>query len=86
MGRGVPPVQECIDWNRAVLKRELGLSEGDIVDIPQLFFLKGAYAEAFFPDMVRASGGHKDGWTLRLPGDGWLSSSYMGQVHALGCL
>ncbi|XP_021486878.1 protein-arginine deiminase type-1 [Meriones unguiculatus] len=45
-------VQECIDWNRVVLKRELGLSESDIVDIPQLFFLKGAYAEAFFPDMV----------------------------------
>ncbi|EDL13328.1 protein-arginine deiminase type-1 [Mus musculus] len=45
-------VQKCIDWNREVLKRELGLSESDIVDIPQLFFLKGAYAEAFFPDMV----------------------------------
>ncbi|XP_057640689.1 protein-arginine deiminase type-1 [Chionomys nivalis] len=45
-------VQKCIDWNRDVLKRELGLSESDIVDIPQLFFLKGAYAEAFFPDMV----------------------------------
>ncbi|XP_017658620.1 protein-arginine deiminase type-1-like [Nannospalax galili] len=45
-------VQKCIDWNREVLKRELGLVEGDIIDIPQLFFLKGAYAEAFFPDMV----------------------------------
>ncbi|XP_040613464.1 protein-arginine deiminase type-1 [Mesocricetus auratus] len=45
-------VQKCIDWNREVLKRELGLSESDIVDIPQLFYLKGAYAEAFFPDMV----------------------------------
>ncbi|NP_062205.1 protein-arginine deiminase type-1 [Rattus norvegicus] len=45
-------VQKCIDWNREVLKQELGLSESDIVDIPQLFFLKGAYAEAFFPDMV----------------------------------
>ncbi|EGW12396.1 Protein-arginine deiminase type-1 [Cricetulus griseus] len=45
-------VQECIDWNREVLKQELGLSESDIVDIPQLFYLKGAYAEAFFPDMV----------------------------------
>ncbi|XP_020009360.2 protein-arginine deiminase type-1 [Castor canadensis] len=44
--------QKCIDWNREVLKRELGLAEGDIVDIPQLFSLKGAYAEAFFPDMV----------------------------------
>ncbi|KAM6172196.1 protein-arginine deiminase type-1 [Erethizon dorsatum] len=45
-------VQKCIDWNREVLKRELGLVEGDIIDIPQLFFLKGAYAKAFFPDMV----------------------------------
>lgn len=54
--------QKCIDWNRDVLKRELGLSESDIVDIPQLFFLKGAYAEAFFPDMVRVPGGCKNGW------------------------
>ncbi|XP_062961781.1 protein-arginine deiminase type-1 [Cynocephalus volans] len=45
-------VQKCIDWNRDVLKRELGLAESDIVDIPQLFSMKGAYAEAFFPDMV----------------------------------
>lgn len=45
-------VQKCIDWNREVLKRELGLTEQDIVDIPQLFFLRGSYAEAFFPDMV----------------------------------
>ena len=39
-----------------MLKRELGLAESDIVDIPQLFFLKNFYAEAFFPDMVRALG------------------------------
>ncbi|XP_003413183.2 protein-arginine deiminase type-1 [Loxodonta africana] len=45
-------VQKCIDWNREVLKRELGLTERDIIDIPQLFSLKGSYAEAFFPDMV----------------------------------
>uniref|UniRef100_A0A2K6UWN8 Protein-arginine deiminase n=1 Tax=Saimiri boliviensis boliviensis TaxID=39432 RepID=A0A2K6UWN8_SAIBB len=44
--------QRCIDWNRDVLKRELGLAESDIVDIPQLFFRNGSYAEAFFPDMV----------------------------------
>ncbi|KAB1268802.1 Protein-arginine deiminase type-1 [Camelus dromedarius] len=35
-----------------VLKRELGLTERDIVDIPQLFSLTGSYAKAFFPDMV----------------------------------
>ncbi|XP_020026060.2 protein-arginine deiminase type-4 isoform X1 [Castor canadensis] len=50
-------VERCIDWNRAVLKRELGLAEGDIVDIPQLFKLMGnskgtLKAEAFFPNMV----------------------------------
>ncbi|XP_057600376.1 protein-arginine deiminase type-1 [Hippopotamus amphibius kiboko] len=44
--------QRCIDWNREVMKRELGLTERDIVDIPQLFFLSSSYAEAFFPDMV----------------------------------
>ncbi|XP_021230299.1 protein-arginine deiminase type-1-like [Numida meleagris] len=45
-------VQRCIDWNRNLLKRELGLSEQDIIDIPQLFILRGSRAEAFFPDMV----------------------------------
>ncbi|XP_049627977.1 protein-arginine deiminase type-1 [Suncus etruscus] len=44
--------QKCIDWNRKVLKQELGLTEQDIIDIPQLFSVKGSYAEAFFPDMV----------------------------------
>uniref|UniRef100_A0A8C5V5G8 Protein-arginine deiminase n=1 Tax=Microcebus murinus TaxID=30608 RepID=A0A8C5V5G8_MICMU len=44
--------QKCIDWNREVLKRELGLTERDIVDVPQLFSVRGSYAEAFFPDMV----------------------------------
>ena len=37
-----------------MLKRELGLTERDIIDIPQLFSLKDSYAEAFFPDMVSA--------------------------------
>lgn len=50
-------VESCIDWNRAVLKRELGLAEGDIIDIPQLFKLVGnsrgnSKAQAFFPNMV----------------------------------
>ncbi|KAM6216930.1 protein-arginine deiminase type-1-like [Rhynchocyon petersi] len=45
-------VQSCIDWNREVLKRELGLKERDIIDIPQLFSLSGSYATALFPDMV----------------------------------
>ncbi|KAL8198211.1 UNVERIFIED_CONTAM: hypothetical protein K2H54_001606 [Gekko kuhli] len=49
--------QSCIDWNRSILKRKLGLSEGDIIDIPQLFLLEesrvgASGAGAFFPNMV----------------------------------
>ncbi|NWX93892.1 PADI1 deiminase, partial [Nothoprocta pentlandii] len=45
--------QSCISWNRDVLKRELGLAERDIVDVPQLFQGDGqAGARALFPDMV----------------------------------
>lgn len=50
---GPPSPQRCIDWNRDLLKQELGLSEQDIIDIPQLFILKGSRADALFPDMVR---------------------------------
>uniref|UniRef100_A0A8C0A3H5 Protein-arginine deiminase n=1 Tax=Bos mutus grunniens TaxID=30521 RepID=A0A8C0A3H5_BOSMU len=45
-------MQSCIDWNREVLKRELGLAERDIVDIPQLFKMERRKAVAFFPDLV----------------------------------
>ncbi|XP_075929741.1 protein-arginine deiminase type-2-like [Petromyzon marinus] len=45
-------VQRCIDWNRDVLKRELGLEEADIIDLPVLFFLNESKAEAYFPDVV----------------------------------
>ncbi|NXC33576.1 PADI1 deiminase, partial [Campylorhamphus procurvoides] len=45
-------VQRCIDWNRDLLKQELGLSEQDIIDIPQLFILRSSRADALFPDMV----------------------------------
>lgn len=71
LAHGFPLPQKCIDWNREVLKRELGLSERDIVDIPQLFFLKGAYAEAFFPDMVSPqwvgtrTGEYRGSWVRR---------------------
>lgn len=47
------PPQKCIDWNREVLKRELGLTEQDIIDIPQLFKVERRKAVAFFPDLVR---------------------------------
>ncbi|KAG8506611.1 Protein-arginine deiminase type-6 [Galemys pyrenaicus] len=52
-----PFLQRCIDWNRELLKRELGLAEQDIIDIPQLFRLEEdssgtLKAEAFFPNMV----------------------------------
>ncbi|XP_067442677.1 protein-arginine deiminase type-2-like [Thunnus thynnus] len=50
-------VQCCIDWNRDVLKRELGLDDEDIIDLPILFKLmeemKDEYrAVAYYPDMV----------------------------------
>ncbi|XP_054857234.1 protein-arginine deiminase type-3-like [Eublepharis macularius] len=46
--------QKCIDWNRDILKEELGLAEEDIIDIPQLFRRVGAAgkAVAYFPDLV----------------------------------
>ncbi|KAJ6656820.1 hypothetical protein lerEdw1_003151 [Lerista edwardsae] len=46
-------VQRCIDWNRDILKKELGLEEKDILDIPALFKMdKGGKAMAYFPNMV----------------------------------
>ncbi|XP_045884481.1 protein-arginine deiminase type-2 [Micropterus dolomieu] len=51
-------VQSCIDWNRDVLKKELGLDDEDIIDLPILFKLLvedegDAYrAVAYYPDMV----------------------------------
>lgn len=54
----MPPLsQSCIDWNRDVLKRELGLDDEDIIDLPILFKLeedkRNEYrAVAFYPDMV----------------------------------
>ncbi|XP_039364491.1 protein-arginine deiminase type-3-like isoform X1 [Mauremys reevesii] len=45
-------VQSCIDWNRDILKQELGLGEKDIIDLPQLFTVIDKEASAFFPDMV----------------------------------
>lgn len=45
--------QEHINWNREILKQELGLSEEDIIDLPVLFEDDGyGRAETFFPDMV----------------------------------
>ncbi|KAG8569877.1 hypothetical protein GDO81_014575 [Engystomops pustulosus] len=44
--------QHCIDWNRDILKAELGLTEEDIIDIPALFKLQNDKAVAFFPNMV----------------------------------
>ncbi|XP_037622787.1 protein-arginine deiminase type-2 [Sebastes umbrosus] len=52
-------VQSCIDWNRDVLKRELGLEDEDIIDLPILFKLvvekrkeTEFRAQAYYPDMV----------------------------------
>ncbi|XP_031762302.1 protein-arginine deiminase type-1-like isoform X2 [Xenopus tropicalis] len=51
---GCAYAQKCIEWNRDLMKEELGLSEEDIIDIPVLFKLLPRYhlAEAFFPNMV----------------------------------
>nr|XP_060614758.1 protein-arginine deiminase type-2 [Anolis sagrei ordinatus] len=46
-------VQRCIDWNRDILKEELGLGEKDIIDLPALFKMdKQGKAVAYFPNMV----------------------------------
>lgn len=66
--RPFPAPQKCIDLNRSILKRELGLEEQDIIDIPQLFCLEHIanipsseqteklYARPYFPDLVRGAG------------------------------
>uniref|UniRef100_A0A8C9DW34 Protein-arginine deiminase n=1 Tax=Phocoena sinus TaxID=42100 RepID=A0A8C9DW34_PHOSS len=58
-------VEKCIDLNRSILKRELGLEEQDIIDIPQLFCLEHIanipsseqteklYARPYFPDLLQ---------------------------------
>uniref|UniRef100_A0A8B9HZ22 Succinate dehydrogenase [ubiquinone] iron-sulfur subunit, mitochondrial n=2 Tax=Anseriformes TaxID=8826 RepID=A0A8B9HZ22_9AVES len=46
-------VQRCIDWNRDILKKELGLTEEDIIDLPALFKLdKQGKAMPYFPNMI----------------------------------
>lgn len=63
MERNVPdlpvlpfPHQRCLDWNRDILKKELGLSEQDIIDLPALFKIHDdGQAIAYFPNMVRPS-------------------------------
>ncbi|KAB0402232.1 hypothetical protein E2I00_013697 [Balaenoptera physalus] len=45
--------QRCLDWNRDILKKELGLTEQDIIDLPALFKMdESRQARAFFPNMV----------------------------------
>lgn len=46
-------LQRCIDWNRDILKKELELTEEDIIDLPTLFKLdKQGKAVPYFPNMV----------------------------------
>ncbi|XP_061457181.1 protein-arginine deiminase type-2 [Rhineura floridana] len=46
-------VQRCIDWNRDILKKELGVEEKHIIDLPALFRIdKQGKAMAYFPNMV----------------------------------
>lgn len=69
--------QKCINLNRAILKRELGLLDRDIIDIPQLFCLRQLsnvpsaeqteklYARPYFPNLVRLGVGClPPGWGL----------------------
>lgn len=52
------PLQRCIDWNRDILKKELGLLEEDIIDLPALFKLdKQGKAVPYFPNTVGGGGG-----------------------------
>ncbi|KAM4651233.1 protein-arginine deiminase type-1-like [Discoglossus pictus] len=46
--------QECIDMNRKMLKKELGLTEEDIIDIPMLYIETPTLkmADGFFPNLV----------------------------------
>uniref|UniRef100_A0A671KBA3 protein-arginine deiminase n=1 Tax=Sinocyclocheilus anshuiensis TaxID=1608454 RepID=A0A671KBA3_9TELE len=49
-------ILNCIDWNRDMLKKELGLDDEDIIDLPILFKVleekTGPRAVAYYPDMV----------------------------------
>jgi protein-arginine deiminase len=52
--------QSYIDWNKAVLLTEMGLTPSDIVYLPALYFAEGPRADAFFPGMVnmQVANGH----------------------------
>lgn len=53
----LPLSQRCLDWNRDILKKELGLTEQDIIDLPALFKMdEDRQARAYFPNMVRCHG------------------------------
>ncbi|XP_004705457.1 protein-arginine deiminase type-2 [Echinops telfairi] len=53
--------QRCLDWNRDILKSELGLTEQDIIDLPALFKMdENRQARAYFPNMVNMIVLHKD--------------------------
>ncbi|XP_043429820.1 protein-arginine deiminase type-6 [Prionailurus bengalensis] len=58
-------VEKCINLNRDIVKKELGLAERDIIDIPQLFCLEQLtnvpsdqqtgkfFARPYFPDLLQ---------------------------------
>lgn len=52
LGEANRQFQTFIDWNREVLKRELGLGEEDIIDLPVLYRAERGHAGAYFPDVV----------------------------------
>jgi hypothetical protein len=75
----LPTPQKCICLNRAILKKELGLVEKDIIDLPQLFCLEQLtnipsdqktpklFARPYFPDVVRATWQPWLGWGSARP-------------------
>lgn len=92
----VPPLmpspattQRCIDWNRDILKKELGLTEQDIIDLPALFKMdEYRQARAFFPNMVRPSEGQPlstPSWGLSDP-EGALDKAAQSEAQVPGCL
>ncbi|KAM9299539.1 protein-arginine deiminase type-1-like [Gastrophryne carolinensis] len=46
--------QDCIDTNRKILKKKLGLTDAEIIDIPQLYTydMSNEQVEGYFPNMV----------------------------------
>ena len=88
--------QKCINLNRDIVKKELGLAERDIIDIPQLFCLEQLtnvpsdqqtgkfYARPYFPDLVRSVRGGLGRGSVPPALAGLLMSVVLDQRHGHG--